>query len=139
MTGMILHAELALNYLCHSGQGPQVGGITRRASALQKNLFQLLLLLRCQPRRTPWMWFGFQRFQAPLLEYLLPSRDRRGCCPGQTTDFPNSLPFQEQTASHNTTNFQCFCTAFRSHSVCYYTSRCSPIKTRGSIIMKLMM
>jgi hypothetical protein len=134
MTGMILHAELALNHLCHPGQGPQVSGKTRRASTLQKDLLQLLLLLRCQPRRTPWMCFGFERFQTPLLKPLFPSRDRRGCCPGQTTHFPNSLPFQEQTASHKTTNFQCFCTTFRSHSVCYYTSRFPPIKTRRSIV-----
>jgi hypothetical protein len=58
----------------------------------QQDLFQFLLLLRRQPSCTSRMRFGAQCLQSPLLQILLPSRNRRRCGADQTGDLSNSPP-----------------------------------------------
>jgi hypothetical protein len=67
------------------------------------------------------MGFGFQRFQTPSLKLFFPPRNRRDRGTSQTTHFPHPFALQEQTTTHKTTRFQCFCTTFWSHSECYHT------------------
>lgn len=118
MTWMILHAKFPLNHPRDPGQRPQVRRETRNSRTLQQDRFQLLLLPQRQPSRTSWMRFGSECLQASLLQVLLPPGNRRRGSADQPGYFPNSLTLLEQPATNEATYFQCFCTAFWSHSEC---------------------
>jgi hypothetical protein len=133
MTWMIRHAKSTLNHLRHSGERPQVCGITCCLRSPQKHLLQFLLLLRRQPSWTSRMRFGAQGLQSPFLQILLPSRYRRRCGLDQPGDLSHSLPFQEQLTCYNATRFQRLCTSFWSHSTRYYTAESVPMEKRRSI------
>lgn len=97
VVAVVSDVELVLDQSADARRGPQIGGVTVRLGAFQKEPDESLVLGGCQPRRPSRRGANLQRFGAATAAHVAPAHDATGCAVDKAGNIIKGTPFVQQS------------------------------------------